>query len=274
MARRSPVGLLFGNRNNILEEDSDDEHNDPTYQPSDHSDNDSLSSTSTNNDNSDTDSIITGVTDENDDNEDNDDNPDTNTDEAVQPPRNEDNDDNDNEDRNANNTDNNTRTRSGRPIRKNQDTDRYEYEHLHVDGDHEFEPLTTDNEYNNYIDTVQFLDGKDAPDHPDMINVWILLQYNLSQGLRKYGDAGKTATMKELNQLVIRDVFEETNYNLLTEQEKKEALPILLFLTMKRDGETVKGRACANGRMQRLWTKKEDVLSPTIAFEAKPCYTH
>ena len=54
----------------------------------------------------------------------------------------------------------------------------------------------------------------------------------------------------------------------MTEQEKKEALPILLFLTMKRDGETVKGRACADGRKQRLWTKKEDVSSPTIAFEA------
>ena len=270
MARRSPIGLLFGNRNNILEEDSDDEQTDPTYEPSDHSDDDSSSSTSTTNDNSDTDSIITGVNNENDDDEDNDDDSDHNNDEEDPPPRNENNDNNDNEDRNVNNTDNNnnTRTRSGRPIRKNQDTDRYEYQHLHVDGDHEFEPLTTENEYNNYIDTVDFLDGKDAPDHPDMINVWILLQYNLSQGLRKYGDAGKTATMKELNQLVIRDVFEETNYNLLTEQEKKEALPILLFLTMKRDGETVKGRACADGRKQRLWTKKEDVSSPTIAFEA------
>ena len=37
---------------------------------------------------------------------------------------------------------------------------------------------------------------------------------------------------------------------------------------MKRDGETVKGRACADGRKQRLWTNKEDVSSPTIAFEA------
>ena len=101
-----------------------------------------------------------------------------------------------------------------------------------------------------------------------MINIWIILQYNLSQGLRKYGDAGKQATMNELNQLVIRDIFEEINFHSLTEQQKKEALPILLFLTLKQDGKTVKGRACTDGRMQRLWTKKEDVSSPTISFEA------
>ena len=74
--------------------------------------------------------------------------------------------------------------------------------------------------------------------------------------------------MKELNQLVICDVFEEIDYHSLTEQQKKETLPILLFLTLKRDGETVKGQACANGRMQRLWTNKADVSSPTIAFKA------
>ena len=170
------------------------------------------------------------------------------------------------------NNNNGTRTRSGRRVRRNKhDEDIYEYNehnHFHVDADCDIVPLSTENEYNNYINTVEFLDGKDSPDHPDMINVWILLQYNLSQGLRKYGDAGKAATMKELNQLVVRDVFEEIDYHTLTEQQKKEALPILLFLTLKRDGETVKGRACADGRMQRLWTKKEDVSSPTIAFEA------
>ena len=74
--------------------------------------------------------------------------------------------------------------------------------------------------------------------------------------------------MKELNQLVVREVFEEIDYYSLTEQQKKEALPILMFLTMKRDGETVKTRACADGRMQRLWTVKADVSSPTIAFKA------
>jgi len=74
--------------------------------------------------------------------------------------------------------------------------------------------------------------------------------------------------MKELNQLVIRDVFGEIDYDELTEQQEKEALPILMFLTLKRDGTTVKGRGCADGRKQRLWTKKEDVSSPTIALEA------
>ena len=167
------------------------------------------------------------------------------------------------------NNNNATQTRSGHQVRRNKrDADIYEYNHFNVNADCDIVPLSTENEYNNYVNTVEFLDGKNSPDHPDMINIWILLQYNLSQGLRKYGDAGKQATMKELNQLVLRDVFEEIDYHSLTEQQKKEALPILLFLTLKRDGETVKGQACADGWMQRLWTKKEDVSSPTIAFEA------
>ena len=137
MTRCSPIGLLFANRNNILDdEDSDDENNDPTYVPSDHSDNDSLSSNSTTNDESDIDTIITGVDDDDDDdNKDNDDNSDNDTVEEGLPPRNEDNNNNDNKDwhdNNINNITNTPQTRSGRPIRKNQDTDRYEYQHLHI----------------------------------------------------------------------------------------------------------------------------------------------
>ena len=45
-------------------------------------------------------------------------------------------------------------------------------------------------------------------------------------------------------------------------------MTVLLFLTLKRDGTTIKGRARADGRKQRVWIDKQDAASPTIAVEA------
>ena len=81
-----------------------------------------------------------------------------------------------------------------------------------------------------------------------MINDYILTQYSLKAGLKKFGEGGRKATMKELQQMLAREVFGETNQDKLTYEQKKKALPILLFLTLKRDGTTIKGRACADGR--------------------------
>ena len=50
----------------------------------------------------------------------------------------------------------------------------------------------------------------------------------------------------------------------------REALPILMFLTMKRDEHT-KGRACADGTKQRLWTDKNSVSAPTMETTAFLC---
>jgi hypothetical protein len=41
----------------------------------------------------------------------------------------------------------------------------------------------------------------------------------------------------------------------------------LIFLTEKRDG-TIKGRACANGSIQRNYIDKDDAASPTVGTEA------
>ena len=71
-----------------------------------------------------------------------------------------------------------------------------------------------------------------------------------------FGEGGRKATMKELQQTLVREVFGETNQDKLTHEQKKKALPILLFLTLNRDGTTIAGRACANGRKQPIWTDK------------------
>ena len=53
----------------------------------------------------------------------------------------------------------------------------------------------------------------------------------------------------------------------LSGKDKKFALPILMFMAIKRDG-TLKSRGCVDGRPQRLWTKKEDVASQTRISES------
>jgi hypothetical protein len=73
--------------------------------------------------------------------------------------------------------------------------------------------------------------------------------------------------MKEINNLVSRDCFGEVEYESLTEKQKKFALNILMFMVMKRDGK-LKTRGCADGRPQRLWTRKQDVSSPTPTNES------
>ena len=104
-------------------------------------------------------------------------------------------------------------------------------------------------------------------EYHNVINGLIATQYGLRAGLKKFGTNGIKATRKELNQMLRREVFEEIEYGSLTPEDKKNALPILLFLTEKRDG-TIKGRACADGRKQKIWTQKADSASPTISIEA------
>ena len=73
--------------------------------------------------------------------------------------------------------------------------------------------------------------------------------------------------MKEINNLVSRECFGELPYKSLTDKDTKQALPILMFMLLKCDGR-LKSRGCANGRSQCLWTTKQEVSSPTPAFEA------
>jgi Reverse transcriptase (RNA-dependent DNA polymerase) len=53
----------------------------------------------------------------------------------------------------------------------------------------------------------------------------------------------------------------------LSAQEKARALQYLMFLKEKRCGK-IKGRGCADGRKQRVYTAKEEASSPTVAIES------
>jgi hypothetical protein len=94
-----------------------------------------------------------------------------------------------------------------------------------------------------------------------------MTQYNLKQGIKKFGDPGKATVLTELRQLYDRHVISPVNKYDLTGEERKGALRYLMFLKEKRCG-TIKGRGCADGRPQRDYMSKQETSSPTVATEA------
>ena len=147
-------------------------------------------------------------------------------------------------------------------VKPNKAEEQYEYVNLQgVFGDilsnktvEEITRITSNNEQQNYWNILDFIAYNARRDQ--MINDYILSQYSLKVGLMKFGEGGRKVTMKELQQMLAREVFGETNQDKITYKQKKKALPILLFLTLKRDGRTIKGRACADERKQCVWTDK------------------
>jgi hypothetical protein len=95
----------------------------------------------------------------------------------------------------------------------------------------------------------------------------VMTQHGIKKGLKLFGDAGVTAVLKELQQLHDRDVIEPMLAASLSSEEKQGALPYLMFLKKKRSG-IIKGRGCADGRKQRVYTTKEEASSPTVSIES------
>lgn len=73
--------------------------------------------------------------------------------------------------------------------------------------------------------------------------------------------------VKELKQLHDREVMTPVGAGDISKEAKRAALPYLMFLKQKRCGR-IKGRGCADGRKQRLYTLKEDASAPTVAIES------
>ena len=94
-----------------------------------------------------------------------------------------------------------------------------------------------------------------------------LTQYNLKRGLEMFGNEGLKAVQNELKQLHDRNVISPVDGKMLGNQQRLEALPYLMSLKQKRTGQ-IKGRGCADGQRQRLYSNKEDASSPTVAIES------
>jgi hypothetical protein len=99
------------------------------------------------------------------------------------------------------------------------------------------------------------------------VMVYILTQYNLKPGLRKFGTQGEKAALKEMTQLHIMDTWTPMDAGKLLREQRMRALSLLLFFKEKRT-EDIKGRACINGAPQRAYNPKEDAASPTVSTES------
>ncbi len=102
----------------------------------------------------------------------------------------------------------------------------------------------------------------------DEMKVWayVMTQYNLKPGLRKFGERGLTAAIDKLTQLHIMDTWVAMDPSKLTREDWMKALSLLLLLKEKKSGK-IKGRACINGALQRVYIPKEDVVLMTVSTE-------
>ncbi len=76
----------------------------------------------------------------------------------------------------------------------------------------------------------------------DEMRVWayLMVQYNLKPGLRKFGSREEEATVKELSQLHIMDTWMPMEASKLSCEQRMHALSSLLFLKEKQTGD-IKG---------------------------------
>jgi hypothetical protein len=91
--------------------------------------------------------------------------------------------------------------------------------------------------------------------------------FSLSRGMKKFGEKGCQAAVKEMEQLYERIIFDLIHADDITTVEKKCILESLIFLTEKRDG-TIKCCTCANGSIQRGYIGRDEAASPTGITES------
>jgi hypothetical protein len=92
-------------------------------------------------------------------------------------------------------------------------------------------------------------------------------QYSINKGIRLFGERAKESISKELRQLHDYVTYIPIHAHELTQEQKKQALASLIFLTEKRCGR-IKTRACVNGSMQRDYIPKENTASPTVMTDS------
>jgi hypothetical protein len=145
-----------------------------------------------------------------------------------------------------------------------------DYEHLHTTIDEYVRKTYIPNTPYGIPNTPYGIDPVAPIDYNHMSATFAhiaMTQMSMKKGIKEFGEAGVDAVLAELQQLHDRKVLEPQLANELSRDEKLASLHYLMFLKKKRCGR-IKGRGCADGRKQRIHTKKEDASSPTVAIEA------
>ena len=94
---------------------------------------------------------------------------------------------------------------------------------------------------------------------------------SIQKVIKLHGDKGKSSVMNGIKNLSVKNkCFGEISYEGLVQQMKDKALPLLVFMVMKRNGD-LKLSGCANGSYQRVYSDKHENSSPAPDFHAFKC---
>ena len=94
-------------------------------------------------------------------------------------------------------------------------------------------------------------------------------QYILEKGLKKFGEKGKLAAEKELDQLHKWGCFKLIDVSTKSYEEKKKTQKGMMLLTKKNnDKKTLKGRLVYGGSKTRVWISREDAVSLMVHMES------
>ena len=96
---------------------------------------------------------------------------------------------------------------------------------------------------------------------------YLMTQYSLKAGMRKFADRAEEAATAELTQLHVMDTWMPEDPTKLSRVDKIRALSSLMFFKEKRDGK-LKGRQCVDGSPQRGYISKEEAASPAVTTES------
>ena len=123
---------------------------------------------------------------------------------------------------------------------------------------------TTTHKTTIHPDTRMSLNEGQAWDH---VLHYTMTQLSMKAGLKRWGNKGKKAVLKELLQLHMQDTFRPINSKTLSKTEYDKVLEPHLFLKQKRD-QSIKGRMVAGSNKQRGHIDKTDATSPTAVLES------
>ena len=88
----------------------------------------------------------------------------------------------------------------------------------------------------------------------------------MQKGANVFREKLKLSAMKEIRNLVIKNnCFRELDCDLLTQEIKDEASPLLAFIVIKRNGD-IKSREIADRSCQKPYADKADCTSLTLDF--------
>ena len=103
-----------------------------------------------------------------------------------------------------------------------------------------------------YINVVNAITYFVKPTPPTKIstNETILTQYSINQGLKVFWKKGKAKVLKELHQFHDRRVVKPKKTQDLSYENRRRSLAYLMFMKLKNDDVTIKGREYADCRKQ------------------------